>query len=242
MDCLVLAGQKFRLGFFSCLFNYLSLSQLYFLRFVCKKFLVVVNSYKRFQKYFLFTNEMCDFKVMVSYFIWYIFLILRDKEKNENKRYGSSYICQKTNFFLCLIIWLFIMFLNILCFAQRPVCSRVYFKDISVNNLCKNMFLKVYLKKKTVQNDLLEMLLEDDLFLFLFGVGLLNQKYLYAVQTRKNGCMFYKACSNPTEVFSVFTEIMLRIYLNRIAELGLNLCERFSTTEKLILSFFRCLF
>lgn len=29
------------------------------------------------------------------------------------------------------------------------VCSRVYFKDISVNNLCKNMFLKVYLKKKT---------------------------------------------------------------------------------------------
>lgn len=128
--------------------------------------------------------------------------------------------------------------INDFCF----VCSRVYFKDISVNNLCKNMFLKVYLKKKTVQNDLLEMLLEDDLFLLLFGVGLLNQKYLYAVQTRKNGCMFYKACSNPTEVFSVFTEIMLRIYLNRIAELGLNLCERFSTTEKLILSFFRCLF
>ena len=43
------------------------------------------------------------------------------------------------------------------------------------------MFLKVYLKKKPVQNDLLEMLLEDDLFLFLFGVVLLNQNYLYAV-------------------------------------------------------------
>lgn len=144
MDCLVLAGQKFRLGFFSCLFNYLSLSQLYFLRFVCKKFLVVVNSYKRFQKYFLFTNEMCDFKVMVSYFIWYIFLILRDKEKNENKRYGSSYICQKTNFFLCLIIWLFIifiMFLNILCFAQRPVTLMIFVS--SVLEFISRIFLSI---------------------------------------------------------------------------------------------------
>lgn len=50
-------------NFFSCLFSYLSLSQLYFLRFARKKFLVVVNSYKCFQKYFLLTNEMCDFKL-----------------------------------------------------------------------------------------------------------------------------------------------------------------------------------
>ena len=45
------------------LFQYFSLSQLYFLRFVFKRFFVVVNSYKRFKKYLSFTNRICDFKL-----------------------------------------------------------------------------------------------------------------------------------------------------------------------------------
>lgn len=51
--------------------------------------------------------------------------------------------------------------------------------------------------------------------------------------------MFYKSYNNMTQFFSVFIEIMLRIYLNRIVELRLNPAQKdSSTTEKLMLSFF----
>ena len=74
------------------------------------------------------------------------------------------------------------------------------------------MLLRVHFKE-TLQHGLQLMFLENNSFLFNFDVCLLNQKYLSAVEARKNASMFYKTCNSPTQTFSIFTEIMLRIYL-----------------------------
>ena len=74
------------------------------------------------------------------------------------------------------------------------------------------MLLGVHFKE-TLQHGLQLMFLENNSFLFNFDVCLLNQKYLSAVEARKNASMFYKTCNSPTQTFSIFTEIMLRIYL-----------------------------
>lgn len=70
------------------------------------------------------------------------------------------------------------------------------------------MFLDGHFKQ-TAQHSLQLMFLEDNSFLFNFDMCLLNQKHLFAVETRKNGCMFYKTCNSPTQTCSIFTEIML---------------------------------
>ena len=61
------------------------------------------------------------------------------------------------------------------------------------------LFLRVHLNN-SVGNDLGKMFLKDNAFLFNFDVCILNQKYLCAVEIRKNGCMFFKTCNNPYQV------------------------------------------
>ena len=127
---------------------------------------------------------------------------------------------------------------------QGPVTLMVFvlsvwefISRIFCNNLCRDIFLNVYLKKpsKTICE---KCFWKTVYFYLILTCVCLTRSICVQLKLKKNGCMFCKTCNNPTQVFSVFIEIMLRIYLDRIVEFRLNLCERFRTTEKLILSFF----
>ena len=168
---------------------------------------MTVNSYKCFKKYLSFTYRICDFSMRchimfqtlcISYYETRKELKIRDSTYNKQEFWHIS----DAKFFLCFIIWVFVFQhsafstrtcdINGFCF----VCSRVYFKDISLNSFCKNMFLGVYFKQ-TAQHDLQIMFLENNSLLFNFDVCLLNQKRLCAAEAEKNGCMFYKTCNSP---------------------------------------------
>lgn len=91
------------------------------------------------------------------------------------------------------------MLLNILHSAHELVtfngfcftCSRVYFKDLSANNLCRNMFLTVDLKK-IIRGDLEKMFIENNTFLFDFDV-----------------CM---TCSNLKSFFSFYRNNVMDLF------------------------------
>ena len=96
------------------------------------------------------------------------------------------------------------MFFNILRSAQGPATGMVFvlfiLEFISITSLSiiyVGICLRVYIFKHTAQHGLELMFLEDNSFLFNFDLCLLNQKYLRAVETRKNGCMIYKTCNTP---------------------------------------------
>ena len=74
------------------------------------------------------------------------------------------------------------------------------------------------------------MFLDDEVFSFDLDICFLNQKYFCAIQSRKNGCMFFKSCNNSSQVFFVFIEIMMHLYLNRDSEPYRNLFK-FVTTD-----------
>ena len=107
-------------------------------------------------------------------------------------------------------------YINGFCFD----CSRVNFPKDECIARC---FSRIRYSEDFISHKLSQMLLHDGVFFFELDISLSKQKYFCAVQIKKNGCMFFDSCNNSSQVFTVFIEVMMRLYLNTVFEIYKNL-------------------
>ena len=101
--------------------------------------------------------------------------------------------------------------------AQSFILLRM---NLSLSVLC---FPTLDIQEIFFSYNLSQMLLDDGVFSFDLDICFSNQKQFCAIQSRKNGGMFFKSYNNSSQVFVVFIEIMMRLYLNPVSELYGNL-------------------
>ena len=215
--------------------NCLSLIDLYWLRLVSKRFCFLANNYKSFKKYLSLTNAIYQTEIwnhiLYENLCW-LFYDIR-KRLGVGDMAPLSYVRYEI-FSMFDYLTLYNVF-NHFASSTRICdingisfdCSRVYFtKDEFVAQW--TFFPQIRYSGDFTFFNLSQMLLGDGVFsFFLFSFFL--SFYLCEIQSRKNGCIFFKPCNNSFQGFAIFIK-MMRLYLNPVSELYRNLFK-FVTTD-----------
>ena len=93
------------------------------------------------------------------------------------------------------------------------------------------LFSKIRYSRDFISDKLSQMLLDDCVFSFDLDISCSNQKYFCAIQSRKNGCIFFKSCHNSSQVFLL---LLLKQWCAFTWIASLNYAEIFSSLLLLI--------
>ena len=98
---------------------------------------------------------------------------------------------------------------------DRKICFQTYVSIEAINRSFAYNFKNIYIKNG-FSTDILGMFSKDSFVSYKIDVIFHNSRCLELVSLSDNCCMIFQSCDNPSAVFVVFSEILLRVLSNNL--------------------------